>query len=330
MRGLRNMGNGKVKMVNDLPDPKPGKGQMLIRVKASAICGSELGSIRAKEASQGNSGHESMGIVEDPNGSRNFKKGQRVGVATLQGCGSCYWCDQGKPDFCAKVWVVGNTHAEYAVSSERWTFGLPEDISDVEGVLLGGDGLGVPWGAAKRGGVKAGDITCVLGCGAVGLGNLIVQRYLGARVIAVDLNPKRLALAEKLGAWRLIDTSKVSDLAEEMLKLTDGLGPDVCVEACGKQPTLDAAIKATKPEGCVVQCGHGAQTMNPQSLICRRNLKIVGNWVCHYYEVVEMIEAIHKGLRAREMVTGIYPLAEAQTAYDRFIAGDEGKVVLVQ
>ena len=330
MRGLRNMGKGKVKFVNDLPDPKPGKGQVLVRVKASAICGSELGSIRAENASAGNSGHESMGIIEDPNGSRQFKKGDRVGVATLQGCGTCYWCDQGKPDFCAKVWVAGNAHSEFVVSSERWTFRLPDVISNVEAVLLAGDGLGVPWGSAVRGGVKAGDITCVLGCGAVGLGCMMVHRYLGARPIAVDMNPKRLKLARKLGAWKVIDASKTQNLAAEMLKLTDGLGPDVCIEACGKQPTLDAAIAATKPEGTIVQCGHGAQTMNPQSLICRRNLRIAGNWVCHFCEIPDMITAIRKGLRAREMVTGIYPLEQAQTAYDRFIEGTEGKVVLVQ
>jgi threonine dehydrogenase-like Zn-dependent dehydrogenase len=329
MRGLRNMGKGKVKMVNDLPDPKPGKGQMLIRIKVSAICGSELGSIRAPEASAGNSGHESMGVVEDPNGSTRFKKGDRVGVATLQGCGTCHWCDQGKPDFCAKVGVVGNTHSEFCVSAARWTFGLPDDITDLEGVLLGGDGLGVPWGAAVRGGVKAGDITCVLGCGAVGLGNILTHRYFGARVIAVDINPKRLTIAKKVGAWKTVDASKTKDLAAELLKLTDGLGPDVCVEACGKQPTLDAAIAATKPEGTVVQCGHGAQTLNPQQLICRRNLRVVGNWVCHYFEVQDMIEAIRKGLPAERMVTGCFAMEDAQKAYDRFIAGDEGKVALL-
>jgi propanol-preferring alcohol dehydrogenase len=330
MRGLRNLGNAKVALVDDLPDPKPGRGQVLVRIKASAICGSELGAFRGPEPMATNTGHESMGIVVDARGSTKVKEGQRVGVSTLVGCGKCRWCAQGKPAFCPKVGVARPTHNEYIAAYERWLMPLPDDIEDVEGVLVAGDGLGVPWGAAKRGGVKAGDITCVLGCGPVGLGSIIVHRYLGARVIAVDINPNRIKLARKMGAWKTIDASKCKDLGEALLDLTAGMGPDVCLEACGKQPTLDAAVKATKPEGTVVLCGHGPQTLDPQKLIIQRNLRLVGNWMCHFYEWTEMVEAIRRGLRARDAVTGRYPLEEAQTAYDRFMKGLEGKVVFVQ
>ena len=329
MRGLKNYGKGRVGLVDDLPDPTPGDGQVLVRVKASAVCGSELGSVQGENEMDGNSGHESMGIVEDPNGSNRYSQGDRVGVATLQGCGTCYWCDQGKPDFCDNTRVVGNSHSEFVVSDERWLIPLPDDITNVEGVLLAGDGLGVPWGASMRGGVKSGDITGILGCGAVGLGNLLVHRYLGARPICVDINPTRLALAEEMGAYKTIN-AKEEDVAERMVELSNGLGPDVCIEACGQQPTLDAAIAATKPGGTVVQCGHGTQSMDPQSLICGRNLSVVGNWVCHFCEVNDMMTAIRRGLRASDLITGIYPLEEAQTAYDRFIAGEEAKVVLTQ
>ncbi|MBS3764240.1 MAG: zinc-binding dehydrogenase [Planctomycetes bacterium] len=329
MRGLRNLGNGKVELVDDLPTPKPGDGEVLVKIKASAVCGSELGAINGDNEMDGNSGHECMGIVQDPNGSTRVEKGQRVGVATLQGCGTCMWCDQGKPDFCDNVGVVGNTHSEFVVSKERWLLPLPDDITDVEGVLLAGDGLGVPWGASVRGEVEEGNITCVLGCGAVGLGNLLVHRYLGAQVIAVDINPKRLDLAEQMGAWKTIN-AKESDVGDAMMELTDGVGPDVCIEACGQQATLDAAIKGTKPGGTIVQCGHGEQSINPQHLICRRNLRLVGNWVCHFCEVDDMMTAIRRGLRIRDLVTGIYPLEEAQTGYDRFIAGEEAKIVFTQ
>ena len=330
MRGLRNMGNGKVKLVDDLPDPKPRKGQALVRIKASAICGSELGSIRSEKPSDGNSGHECMGIIEDANGSTKFRKGQRVGVATLQGCGVCHWCAQGKPDFCAKVHVVGNTHSEFVVSDEVWLMPLPDDIEDADGVLIAGDGLGVPWGASMRSGVKSGDVTCVLGCGPVGLGNLIVHRYLGAKVIMIDVNPKRLEIAQARGAWRVINAEETDNLVELVRELTDGIGPDVTIEACGKQPTLDAAIQFTRPEGTVVQCGHGQQTLNPQALICRRNLKLMGNWVCHFSDWPDMVEAIRKGLPTRDLITGRYPLEDAQKAYDRFIKGLEGKIILTQ
>jgi len=330
MRGLRNMGKGKVKLVDDLPDPRPGPGQVLVRVKATAVCGSERGSVYAAEPSAGNSGHETMGVIEDPNGSRRFKVGDRVGVATLQGCGKCVWCAQGKPDFCPKTRVVGSSHCESVVSDERWLMPLPDDITDGEGVLLAGDGLGVPWGAAMRSGVRANDITCVLGCGPVGLGSIIVHRWLGARPIAVDVNPHRLKLARRTGAWKAIDASKVKDLAAEMRRLSDGLGPHVCIEACGKQSTLDAAVAATRPEGTIVQCGHGPQSLDPQKLICGRNLKVMGNWICHYSDWPDMVRAIRAGMPACNLITAYYPIEEAQTAYDRFFQGLEGKVILLQ
>jgi (R,R)-butanediol dehydrogenase/meso-butanediol dehydrogenase/diacetyl reductase len=324
------MGKGRVELVDDLPEPDPGPGQVVVRVKATAICGSERGSVFAEQGCDGSTGHETMGVVADPNGSRKFKEGDRVGVSTLQGCGRCYWCGQGKPDFCKEVRIVGSTHCEFVVSDARWLMPLPEDISDGEGVLVAGDGLGVPWGAAHRSGVKAGDTTCVLGCGPVGLGSIIVHRWLGARTIAVDINPERLKLAEKLGAYRTVNAEAEEDMAARLVELSGGLGPDVCIEAAGKQPTLDAAIRATKPEGTVVQCGHGKQRVDPQKLIIARNLRLMGNWICHFNDWPDMVKAIHAGLPAADLITAYYPLRDAQQAYDRFFQGLEGKVILTQ
>ena len=281
-------------------------------------------------AGASNSRDETMGVMADTDGSRKFKSGGRVGVSTLQGCGRCYWCAQGKPDFCRKVRIVGSTHSEYAVSDERWLMPLPDDLSDGEGVMIAGDGLGVPWGAAMRSGVKSGDITCVLGCGPVGLGSIIVHRWLGARAIAVDVNPQRLKLARKMGAWKTVDGSKEKDLAAKLLSLTDGLGPDVCIEACGRQSTLDAAIDSTQCGGAIVPCGPGPQTLNPQRLICGRNLTLMGNWLCHFSDWPDMLDAIRAGLPAADLITAYYPLERAQEAYDRFMSGLEGKVILVQ
>jgi L-idonate 5-dehydrogenase len=104
----------------------------------------------------------------------------------------------------------------------------------------------------------------------------------------------------------------------------------VCIEASGKQPTLDAALKATRPEGTIVQCGHGPQTMDPQDLIIGRNLSIMGNWICHFSDWPDMVSAVQRGMPAGDLVTATYPLEEAQEAYDRFMAGKEGKVILTR
>jgi len=329
MRGLRFMGNSKVEIA-ELPDPKVGEGDVLVRVKASAICGSEMGSYRSPNAMEGNAGHEVMGVVADPNGSSGFRKGDRVGVFVIQGCGKCLWCLQGKPDFCAQAGAVGNAHSEYVVSKETWLHPLSDDISDEIGVLLAGDGLGVPCGASLRAGVEKGDITCVFGVGPVGLGMTLVHTFLGARVIAVDINPHRLNLAKEMGAWKTINSKETPDLRSILLDLTNGLGPNKCFECSGRQETLDIAIDTTIPEGIVTVIGHGQQSINPQRLIFRKNLRLMGNWVCHFSDYNNMLVMLNNGLQAQRLVTNSFPLEQANEAYKRFSEGLEGKVILTQ
>ena len=118
MRGVRFLGNSRVEIA-DLPDPKVGEGDVLVKVKASAICGSEMGAYRGPKAMEGNPGHEVMGVIADANGSKRYCEGDRVGVATIQGCGKCFWCLQGKPDFCKEARGLNSTHSEFVVSGER-------------------------------------------------------------------------------------------------------------------------------------------------------------------------------------------------------------------
>jgi len=329
MRGLKFLGNSEVKIA-DLPDLKPGEGDVLVKVKASAICGSEMGSYRSPNPINGNAGHEVMGVVADPNGSKRFREGDRVGVSPIQGCGSCFWCLQGKPDFCERVGVISNAHSEFVVSKEVWLHPLSDDIDDATGVLLAGDGLGVPYGASARAGVVAGDVTCVFGVGPVGLGVTLVQTFLGARVIAVDINPHRLQLATQMGAWKTINSAETENLGDVLLDLTNGLGPNKCFECAGKQETLDIALDVTIPEGSVMVIGHGRQQIDPQRLIFRKNMRLMGNWVCHFSDFSGMVTMLHNGLQAIRLVTNRFPLEQADEAYRRFSEGLEGKVLLVQ
>ena len=329
MRGLKFMGNSKVELV-ELPDPKPGKDDVLVRVKASAICGSEMGSYRSPNPMDGNPGHEVMGIVADPNGSKRFREGDRVGVFSIQGCGNCFWCLQGKPDFCIKAGTFPNGHSEFVVSKEMWLHPLSDDIDDATGVLLAGDGLGVPSGASTRAGVVAGDVTCVFGVGPVGLGMTLVHTFIGARVIAVDINPHRLNLASEMGAWKTINSAETSDLRSVLLELTNGLGPNKCFECSGRQETLDVALDVTIPEGIITVIGHGEQKINPQRLIFRKNIRLMGNWVCHFSDYDNMLRMLRNGLQAIRLVTNRYPLEQADEAYRRFSQGLEGKVILTQ
>jgi len=329
MRGVKFLGNSNVEISN-LPDPKVGEGDVLVKVKASAICGSEMGSYRSSNPMDGNAGHEAMGVVADPNGSKRFAKGDRVGAFTIQGCGNCFWCLQGKPDFCNNVGTIANAHSEFVVSKEIWLHPLPDDVDDATGVLLAGDGLGVPCGASSRAGVVPGDVTCVFGVGPVGLGMTLVQTFMGAKVIAIDINPYRLELASKMGAWKTINSKEVDNLRSALLDLTSGLGPNKCFECSGRQETLDVALDVTFPEGIVTVIGHGKQEINPQRLIFRKNLRLMGNWVCHFSDYNGMLIMLRNGLQATRLVTNHFPLEQADEAYRRFSEGLEGKVILTQ
>lgn len=344
MRGLKFLGNSKVEMA-DLPDPELGKGDMLVRVKASAICGSEVESYRPPGGIPwgGNPGHEVMGVVEDPNGSRRFHKGDRVGVATIQGCGECFWCLQGKQDFCKKAFVLKNAHSEYVVGKECWMQSVPDDIDDSLAVLLAGDGLGVPYGATIRSGLAAGETTCVFGAGPVGGAMVMIQTFLGARVIAIDINPLALERATKWGAWKTINPKETKDVKGAILDLTNGLGPNKSYDAAtGDQELFNLALEVTMPGGTVMTVAHGMHGIDAvrerlsfhvdpaKWEFWGRNLCVRGNWACHFSDYVDQLAMVRNGLQIGSLVTATYPLEQFEEAYRRFMGGQEGKVVLTQ
>jgi threonine dehydrogenase-like Zn-dependent dehydrogenase len=344
MRGINFLGNRKLE-ITDLPDPEVGEGDVLVRVKASAICGSEMETFIPAHGLpwKGNPGHEVMGEVEDPNGSQRFRKGDRVGVATLQGCGNCFWCRQGKQDFCKEAYVLKNAHSEYVVGKEIWMQPVPDDIDNGTAVMLSGDGMGVPFGASVRSGVAPGHKTCVFGVGPVGQGMTMIQTFLGARVIAIDINPKALENAIEMGAWKTINPKETKDLKAAILDLTDGLGPHESFDAgTGDQELFNLAMDVTMPGGTLMTVAHGehgidsvrerlAFHVDPAKWeFWGRNLCVRGNWACHFSDYTEQIAMIRNGLQVRRLITATYPIEEAAEAYRRFAEGERGKTILTQ
>jgi len=343
VRGLKFLGNSKVEMA-DLPDPKVEKGDVLVRVKASAICGSEVETYRPPGgvAWGGNPGHEVMGVVEDPNGSTRFRKGDRVGVPALQACGECFWCRQGKQDFCKKATGIINAHSEYVVGKECWMQRVPDDINDSIAVLLAGDGMGVPYGATIRSGLAAGDISCVFGAGPVGGAMVIVQSFLGAQVIAIDINPLSLERATKWGAWKTINPKETKDIKGEILDLTNGLGPNMSYDACGNQEMFNLAMDVTMPGGTVMTVAHGTHGIDnvrerlsfhadyAKREFWGRNLCVRGNWACHFSDYTGQLAMIRNGLQIGSLITATYPIEQFEEAYRRAMGGLEGKVILTQ
>ncbi|MGI6082124.1 MAG: zinc-dependent alcohol dehydrogenase [Limnochordia bacterium] len=327
MQGVRLLGNEHVE-INEFPDPVPGPGEALIALRYSALCGSELGAYRSPKPMAFNAGHEAMGVVVETNGTQTLKPGDRVGVHAIWGCGQCSWCQERKYTYCDKRRVTPGTHAQLVAVPEHALVKLADDIPDEVGVLLSGDGCGVPYHAAKRIGTQPGDVVVVLGVGPIGLGNTLIQSFLGAEVIAVDVNSRRLELARELGARHLIN-SREKDPIAAVRDITRGVMARCCIECVGRSDTLLQAFRLVGKAGVVMALGEqGDVPVNIGRDLIRQDITLMGSWFFHLGEYEQMAELYRRGLAVEKLVTHRFPLRDAARAFAEFAVGRTGKVLL--
>jgi propanol-preferring alcohol dehydrogenase len=330
MRTLKLDGQSKCRVI-EVADPVPGPGQVVIRTRVSALCGSELSSFRGAGAAAGNSGHEGMGTVARiGEGVTRVRVGQRVGASAIAGCGrpECEACRQGQSTWCSSFKFFGSMHAEQFLTGETACLPLPDEVPDEVGVLITGDGMGVPYHTSLK--LAGADIrtVAILGLGPIGLGSVLVQAYLGRTVIAVDLAPERLALATRLGA-KLVINAKEQDAVEAIKAATGGKGADACIEAAGVPQTAKQCFKAVRTAGLVVFNGEQPTVeLSPSNDFIRRDVRAVGSWFFHVGEFPAMLKLYQDGLPVAQLVTHTFPLERAQEAFDAFAAGTTGKVLL--
>jgi len=209
-----------------LAEPDAAAGEVVVEIAYSALCGSELHAYHADGQQQGNSGHEAVGtVVKLGEGVSNVKIGQRVGVSAIAGCGNCAYCAKGQYTWCPKLKFYGSMHAERFLAAAHACHPLPEDVSWEAGVLLTGDGLGVPYHTSTKIASPEIQTVAVFGVGPMGQGSVLLQAHLGRRVIAVDISPTRLAMAKHLGASDVVHSKEVDPVAQ-VRSLTGGVGAD--------------------------------------------------------------------------------------------------------
>ena len=328
MRIVRPEGNGVVRLVEE-PDPLPGPGEVVVETAASALCGSELHSYRGAGSKKGNGGHEAAGtVVRLGEGVSRLRVGQRVGASAIAGCGSCAYCEKGQYTWCPRHRFYGNMHAERFVVAAGACQLLPDDVPWDIGVLLSGDGLGVPYHTSAK--IASADVrtVAVFGVGPIGLGNVLVQAHLGRRVIAVDVSAARLEMARRLGAAEALAAGE-GDVAERVRALTGGAGADVCIEAAGRPETALQCFAAVRTAGTVVFNGEqGPVNISPSEHFIRRDITAVGAWYYHFCEFEPMLALYRKGLRVGELLSHRYSFAEAAAAFEKFASGQSAKVLL--
>jgi len=326
-------------ILEDVPVPQPAADEAQIRVKACAVDQFDL-TIRDGKFAMANKvpiilGHEIAGIVEEVGADvTSVSVGDRVTSTLYLTCGKCRYCLTGRETICAdfKGYVGIHTpgaYAEYTTIPAANLVRIPESISFPDGSVLA-NAIGTPFHAlTKRARLQPGERIIITGAGGgVGIHAVQVARLMGAFVMAVDIGEDKLALARELGAEVVFDASEgeFSTLAREW---TNGEGADVVLELVGPA-TFDSSIKSLARAGRMVIVGsHTGTTLtaSPQAMIANE-WEILGSRNTSKRELAEVVELVAAG-RIKPIVTGTYPLEEAEAIHQRLRKQEIiGRVVL--
>lgn len=331
----------------------PGPAQLVVRMRAAPFCSTDWMGWRAMRGKRPPVilGHTAVGVVQACGSAvEGLAAGDRVLVAGTPQCRECFYCQLGRPDQCSalldtpdpvvarspagiEVRAAGNVgaYAEELLVDYRQVHQLPDTVSDIDACLLGcgiSTGLGAVFTIAQ---VQQGQSVAVLGVGHLGLWAVQAARLAGAgQIIAADINPDRLAVAEALGATDIVEAGH-QEVVEAVHGLTEGRGADVVIEAAGPEVASRQAVLMARRAGTVVLTGvahaRDAQVVLPQLPITVHGKKIVG---CQNGQVtpdidfpryMSMLE--HGQLRTEEIITRTYGLEEIDTVARRSMAQDD-------
>lgn len=325
-------------ILEDVPVPKPGPDDALIRVKACAVDQFDL-TIRDGKFPTAKTpiilGHEIAGVVEAVGVKvDNVQPGDRVTSTLYLTCGKCRYCLTGRETICAdfKGYVGIHTpgaYAEYTTIPAANLVKLPETISFPEGSVIA-NAIGTPYHAlTKRAKVQPGEFVIVTGAGGgVGAHAVQIVKMMGAFVMAVDIGEDKLSLARKLGADVVFDASS-GDFSTAAREWTNGDGAEVVLELVGTK-TFESSLKSLARGGRMVIVGSHTGTVltaSPQAMIANE-WEILGSRNVTKRELAEVVALVATG-RVKPIVTGVYPLEEAESLHQR-LRNQEiiGRVVL--
>ena len=348
MRGAVFLGNRKVEL-RTFADPAPGPGEVVIEMKASGMCGSDLKFYRSPPGAAqaalglGNSsepfigGHEPCGVVvaRGPGvPQRDAPDGQRVMDHHYAGCGTCPHCRLGWSQLCrAGITVYGVTahggHADYLKVPTRTLVALPDELSFAEGAAVA-CGTGTAYAALRRMRIAGGDTLAVFGQGPVGLSATLLGNAMGARVIAVETTPERLRLARDFGADSVVDASK-EDAVKAIQDLTRGEGVALALECSGAAAARRAAVRCVKTWGTACYVGEGGDvSLDVSPDLLRRQVTLIGSWTFSAMGMLECARFIADNkIDLERIFTNRWRIEQADEAYQSFDTQTTGKGVFL-
>jgi len=331
--------------LRDWPEPVPGPGQVVVRVRSTTLCGSDLHLYRSCKAERKAGrdtwgyigGHETAGVIEALGpGTKGLAVGDRVVVYHIEGCGHCKYCTSGWMLHCSaeeKVSYGYNAHGGLApliLAKDINCVKMPDGLTFGDGSCCA-CGTGTAYQALRRIALSGRDRFAAFGLGPVGLSAVMLAHAMGAKVIGLDMIPERLDLAAALGADRVIDLRSESDPVRAIQAFGGGEGVEAAGDFSGSPLARSQALDCVRVWGRVAFVGEGNKTtIEPSPQILHRQLTVVGSWVYGTWELRELLEflTVHD-LHPDRMITHQYPLSDIAQAFSDFDSGKTGKVQIV-
>ena len=350
MQGIVFTGGRELELMA-FPDPTPGPGEVVLEMKASGMCGSDLHQYRRPKGDKGASvgglpanpdpviaGHEPCGIVaaRGPGVTEaDAKIGARVMVHHYQGCTHCGHCRSGWQQLCQEVpvKVYGNNahggHAKYLRVPANTLVPLADELSFEAGAAIS-CGTGTAWGALRRMNLSGNDTIAIFGQGPVGLSGTQLAKAMGARVIALDISPDRLKRAKEFGADEVVD-SRSNDPVAAIKDLTGGRGADCTLDTSSAPEGRIAAIRSAKVWGTMCFVGERNNvTIDVSPDILRKQLTMIGSWT---FSVIGQAECarfiVERNIAVDQLFTHRWKLEQAEEAYRLFDQQNSGKGVFL-
>ena len=330
---------GKLRMTEvDVPT-LGGPDEVLIKVGAVGVCGSEIHAFKGTHPFRrppAVMGHEVAGeIVEAGTGVRDFAEGDRVFVDPQWTCGACEWCRSGRRNLCPEKTVLGTPGwsgglGEYMVAPEQSLYRLRDDVSDVTATLI--EPLSVGVHAVDRAGLQAGESVAVLGTGPIGMVTAAMCQVRGALpIVAVDMQPHCLAVAKThMGATHTLNAGE-GRVVERALEITGGRGFDVVFLTVGVAALVGDALKMVERAGRVVFVALFDEPVRFEAFeIVGRDVSFVGSQMYDDGDIRTAADLVLSGRVAVDaMVTHVLPLEEAQRGFELVATKAEGAIKAV-
>jgi len=329
--------------IQNIPDPEPKSDGVVVKVLATGLCRSDWHGWMGHDSDivlPHVPGHELAGTVAAIGKNiKNFNVGDRVTVPFVSGCGTCGECQTGNQHVCDYQSQPGFTHhgsfAEYVALDFADTnlVKLSDQIDNVTAATLGCRFITSFRAIVTQGKVSAGQFVVIHGCGGIGLSAIMIAKSLGAQVIAVDINPNALHLANQIGADKLINSKKSPDVIDLIRDITNG-GAHVSIDALGSSETSINSISCLKKRGKHIQVGlmtgdHKSLEV-PMDRILSNELELIGSHGMQAHKYPEMLQMITEGkLNPKMLINKTITLEEATTILPTMNKFDHSGVLVI-